>query len=471
LSNWYIDNTASGNNDGTSWANAWQNHGTAIVWGNIVPGDIVYFSGGSATTTKTYTGVFEPGASGSAGAQITFRAGQDADHNGIVTFVGNSAYGGISPSSDEYLTFNGEYNGDCHFRVTGSSDRGIRIMGSCMNLIFTYMEIDNNGSTNDHHGIHIDMNVFEPMTALTEISYCKLHDNYGDQIHCNGPTGLGTMWGRIKVHHNEIYNLWDDGLESTAGGTDFYENTVHTLAGVSNHPDAIQALNGYCRIYNNTMYNLHGSGISPNSYIFVDLWNGTATTGHVRVYNNHCYYSAEPVDENDYCRGMEIKVESNKTSVTDVLVANNTIAGFPAWGLVIDWVGLSAATNTEFYNNIVFDCYQKGGGEALAVQYYTGCTIGAYGGSAALIIDYNAINAGPDGAGWSAEVGTQSGGVIADPQLGDPSLKLQSGSPAIDAGVDLSAYFTQDLDGVTRVVSWEMGAYEYTGQRHVMVLA
>ncbi len=59
-------------------------------------------------------------------------------------------------------------------------------------------------------------------------------------------------------------------------------------------------------------------------------------------------------------------------------------------------------------------------------------------------------------------LGNDTNGLNSDPLL-NGSYKLQSGSPAINAGADLSAYFTTDKDGNTRVVPFDMGAYEFTG--------
>jgi len=48
-SNHYVDKNASGQNNGTSWANAWQSF-SAINWGSIQPGDFVFISGGTEST-------------------------------------------------------------------------------------------------------------------------------------------------------------------------------------------------------------------------------------------------------------------------------------------------------------------------------------------------------------------------------------------------------------------------------------
>jgi hypothetical protein len=45
--------------------------------------------------------------------------------------------------------------------------------------------------------------------------------------------------------------------------------------------------------------------------------------------------------------------------------------------------------------------------------------------------------------------------------VGTEDLHLKEGSDAIDVGTDLSATFTDDIDGVTRSGTWDIGADEY----------
>src|SRR5688572_7028822 len=103
--NWYVDNAATGANNGTSWANAWNNP-TNVVWASVNPGDTVYVSGGSAT--KTYTDWLQIGKDGTPGNPITVKIGQDAGHNGIAIFNGV----GIHPngSRPKYNIIDGSRN-------------------------------------------------------------------------------------------------------------------------------------------------------------------------------------------------------------------------------------------------------------------------------------------------------------------------------------------------------------------------
>ncbi|HMN18960.1 MAG TPA: hypothetical protein PKD03_15210, partial [Ignavibacteriaceae bacterium] len=60
-SNYYVDKMASGQNNGTSWKNAWKSF-SSINWSSIQPGDYIYISGG--TDSLVYSGSLYPNKSG-----------------------------------------------------------------------------------------------------------------------------------------------------------------------------------------------------------------------------------------------------------------------------------------------------------------------------------------------------------------------------------------------------------------------
>ena len=88
---YYVNKNASGQNNGTSWANAWQSF-SAINWGSINPGDYIYISGG--TDSLVYDAPLSPDCSGTATNLITIIAGKYAPspsgHSGRVIIDGNN---------------------------------------------------------------------------------------------------------------------------------------------------------------------------------------------------------------------------------------------------------------------------------------------------------------------------------------------------------------------------------------------
>src|SRR3990167_10433434 len=105
----YVDNTASGSNNGTSWTNAWQSF-SAINWGSVQPGDVIYISGGSSS--KTYAETLDPGSwQGGATSRLTIIAGKyspsPSGHRGTVILNGIHC-GGVALGSGNmpsYVTF------------------------------------------------------------------------------------------------------------------------------------------------------------------------------------------------------------------------------------------------------------------------------------------------------------------------------------------------------------------------------
>src|SRR2546427_5122836 len=65
---WYVDKTATGLNNGASWADAWKTF-ASIRWSLIQPGDTIYISGGGAS--KTFTESLTVGKSGNDANPIT----------------------------------------------------------------------------------------------------------------------------------------------------------------------------------------------------------------------------------------------------------------------------------------------------------------------------------------------------------------------------------------------------------------
>ena len=88
--NHYVDKNASGSNNGSSWSNAWESF-SAINWGSINPGDVIYVSGGNDSTI--YNEQLDISKSGTPASRIVITKGFDTGHSGKVIIEGGGSPG------------------------------------------------------------------------------------------------------------------------------------------------------------------------------------------------------------------------------------------------------------------------------------------------------------------------------------------------------------------------------------------
>jgi Fibronectin type III domain len=490
--NWHVDKDASGSNDGTGWTDAWESFAD-IRWGigGVTAGDTLYISGGPIS--KTYNETLTIGASGSGGSILTVRVGQDANHNGTV-IITNTAGTGIYLAHKNYVTINGNYNNECRIRVTGCSTDGVRLWGNSNNVILTYIEVDFNGDAKDEDGI--DISVSSTTKPAYEVSYCKIHDNYQDQIHGTRQV-TNSDYGYVLIHHNEIYNCNDDGIETACEGMDIYNNTMHTLVsnGGVGHPDGIVVMYSYARIWNNTVYNFgdpKGVKIS-NAYIYPNMYlsAGSESRGHIRIYNNLMYSTLDAYFQ-QWPRAIEFSAQkaagATMTAVEDVVIANNTIIGMFFAGISAFFSATSGDNISDFIieNNIISNCGRKGTYYAAVLIGTAGnpFTMGSHGDGKNITYDYNLLYEGDNGntnhkyknvwytysnfknletGGSGIKSQDNDAGSPTNSSLGSDYKPDSVSDPVVDVGVDLSAIFTTAKDGNYRpqLTAWDIGAYEF----------
>ena len=144
------------------------------------------------------------------------------------------------------------------------------------------------------------------------------------------------------------------------------------------------------------------------------------------------------------------------TTVSNMKVYNNVMAHNGKSGIIL-WMPVSGV---DIKNNIIYqngkygiDSYDAhGSGVVIDRNLVFGNSLGNY----ALALD---------GSDFTYTLGTtvSTAPLFVNSTAAGFDSHLSAGSPAINAGLNLSSFFTTDLDGVTRPASgaWDLGAYRY----------
>ncbi len=256
-------------------------------------------------------------------------------------------------------------------------------------------------NTSTVEGMIIRGNNFSGYTQLSSSG------DHPDGIHLHNKSGALRRFSNLEISDNKFYGQW---MTSNTGQI-YFEDSVSSA-----------------RIFNNifSISNTVGGG----GYIF--------SPGQIVV------YGSDNVDI------------YNNTFCTD------TVGGAPNWPLsnIIFSTGLSAYSGTFNVKNNIFS------GARNSVMYAKTMTVD---------IDYNlhTLSFGGSPGSWDANSKTwvqwQVQGNDINGATGDPKfvtipadLSLQSDSPAINKGIDLSASISaSDYLGNTRTGIWDIGAYEY----------
>jgi hypothetical protein len=189
-----------------------------------------------------------------------------------------------------------------------------------------------------------------------------------------------------------------------------------------------------------------GNWIDHNGRTGSNLDHGLYLCGdNDRVYNNVLFANA--------ASGLQI---AGYTTVSNMKVYNNVMAWNGTSGIIL-WQDLSGV---DIKNNIIYQNSHYGIGSWAAT------------GSGVLVnnnVLYNNAYGDLDFVGGSSTYTySQSGNTIADPRMVSQTSSsldphLASGSPGIQAGVNLSSSLTTDMSGRARPASgaWDLGVYVY----------
>ncbi len=480
---WYIDNVASGTNEGTSWVNAWQNF-SDINWSSIGPGDTIFISGG--VDSKTYTERWSVQASGTEGNPIIITVdAANNDHNGIVIFDFNAdgdlaTQSGIRMTNKNWVTINGNVNGQSHIQINNLRNISSRWQAigitseKCGNIVIEYLSFTNNN-------VPIS---FTYSNDKIVIRNCSLYQVRGD-------AGLKLVGGDFPFNTHEIYNNYIEPMHNNAdpqGGTSYGgPDGIHATSGVSiynnvfkqiktnvitsnQHPDMIQATGNNMQIYNNEFIDV------GDSHIDFDFYSNT-DPHDIWIYNNifRILIQIDPYPN-------FIRIYSNGSnplnSISNLKIFNNLFVDNELTTSISMGFGTKnpTATGIEIKNNIFYNLGEtQYDGRAIGIAASTGYDSNSFSFDANIYYnpegkiqqhigflgtDYLASNWISTHEPRGKTVAPHFISYIQYDETNDFHLHKED-TIAKDEGVNLSSFFLNDKDKLLRGALWDIGPYEY----------
>jgi hypothetical protein len=411
-------------------------------------GDTVMIMEGTYTESgNTNRAMITPASSGEPGNLVTYRA-NPGDH--VV----------IDGGGERSFAF--ELNGLDYIRI-----EGLEITGTTAHGILVSWESEHGfGIEIMGNDIH-DCGVGSPDSAAVYYRYARgglIEDN---TLHHNGGDGITMdVTDGIVVRGNAIFENAVDGIKGGGSGTIIIENNaIHDMTSGEHHGDCIQYMGNEAVIRGNVFYNC-------TQDVYIDTYSdpaGASPRGDFYIYNN-VIYNPDPGPDGTEGFYNGISIDQRYNTINALYVFNNTIVnqnsghgGFGN-GSADDYrIGTLVVMNNIFLNSVNGIDFEAADTVEMDYNLYWNEFRDWYLPGFVAFDEFR--TAFPD---------YEAHGMAADPLLAleltstnpitDPDFTLQESSPAVDAGVDLAAYFTTDIIGMVRPqgAAWDMGAYEYS---------
>jgi len=373
-SNWYLDNSATGNNSGTSWANAWKD-ASNINFSVIASGDTLYISGGNIS--KTYTGMISI-PSGTSG--ITISGSNESGHNGEIIFNGAGA-------TSSGIRING----------TGKIVKDLTISDITFNA-YTEAGIYGNGQTSGG------------MQNIT-INSCKFTNFKRSGVFMEGNGNLNNNFNIVVKNSH-----FDDDNNFTGQSDGIYvqvlkdftadNNTIildNNYLGVTDlHSDNIQSFWVDNVTYSNNVVKQSNSKTLGTQMLFTE--NG---------YGTHILFNNVFIRDTPNAEDSAIRLKSTEGLTYTAKVIGNTYYGK---GRI-----LNSSVISEIKNNIFYGLSQPTTSRPLYIT--------ATGSDVSNNIFYD-----PDSQFPATDGGVETNPVFRNLDFNNTDLRLANNSPAIDAG-------------------------------------
>lgn len=425
---WYVNNSVAVSGDGSSWANAWKNFSN-INWSSVDVGDYIYISGGA--TEKNYYETLSIGRSGQSGNRIIIDSGANSPyptgHSGTIIIDGQLSRGsGISFNGTNYVTTKNMTIKD-HTGGSGSVAVGNTSYATLENLNITHPRGRGvNGGSNDHiviRGCYLDSTIND--YPIEEDNISLFYNVYDVTIeNCVMWQGANSTLGAA---HDDLIHIING-----AGTTIIRNNFCSWYPNVGSGEDQSTMLTyptGTWYIYNNVF--VHRTGDEVNGVVFGWEDLGGDPDPDLYFWNNLMYSRNTSV-------GSGLRIGSMYGTVLKEFYNNIYIADGPGYAIINEWGGV----DPDICDHNCYYIPSHSNVVTIANNPYT----------------------------WTSwrNAGAESNGLNEDPKVdASDEYRLQSDSPCIDWGKDLSSHFSNDRDGKTRPsgLEWDIGPHEYGAQQ------
>jgi hypothetical protein len=406
----YVHKGASGSNNGTSWADAW-NEMSQINFSSVACGDTIWIAGGDYSTPLTAA------KNCSSGSPLTINRVLSSDSTPVSSPGWSSAFASqvviANWSGSAGIRLNGINNVVIDGR-DGDPSKGTPY-GILVQCSMTSCDGIDDGASNNNYTIQ-NVEVYGPACVLSQ------------SCSGNGASGINLPYGGSGFTYKNVYvHQWGEALRAANWSNVIIENS---FIGPT-HNDNIQH-EDILFSYDMSNFTFRNNKVwsSPNDGMF---FYGNET--NTRMYGNMIYHSG----------GALITFFSGFTH--NVYLYNNVFENDGTFGdYQPGWLYFEGTMTGDIANNVWENVTQSG---------------------ACPICNYNAYTSGFP-SGETGSFSYKASGQFVNESSGNPTVAdfhlTSVGASTFGKGKTLGAPYNVDPDGNTRGAGgWDVGAYQYGG--------